>query len=168
MWMYMTVESAHIFHAYFFHESTCLLSAKSIPQRIFLKSHVKREVAEKSTQKSWAFLAWAINKCNQEPIYPLLWKSNHLILSFMKDMNFCIATHILYLCHNLRVRKIRHQVILWGAFLFTIRMERTYMSCTISCPSRVLVYVMVPVTDGHMIINQTNIYLGIENIHKDK
>lgn len=42
------------------------------------------------------------------------------------------------------------------------------MSCTISCPSRVLVYVMVPVTDGHMIINQTNIYLGIENIHKDK
>lgn len=35
-------------------------------------------------------------------------------------------------------------------------------------PSRILVYFMAPVTDGNMIINQTNIYLGIETIDKDK
>lgn len=50
--------------------------------------------------------------------------------------------------------------------LFYLLLEKTY-AMHYFFPSGILVF-MVPVTDWTVIINQTNIYLGIEKSRKDK
>lgn len=51
--------------------------------------------------------------------------------------------------------------------LFYLLLEKTYAMHYLFSPSGILVF-MVPVTDWTVIINQTNIYLGIEQSRKDK